>query len=585
MNFTVSMPQPASHIFHVTFRCEGLKGSLQDFKMPQWSPGYYGIQKYSRNVSNFRAEDAAGHSLAWEKVARNTWRVVTDDVPAVILNYDVFGATAFAASNYLGEDRAYISPASTFVHPAVQLPHPVTIEIRLPAAWQRISTGLEPIKGKPATFEASDFDVLYDSPILIGNQEYLQFDVKGVPHYVAIENVPPEVGRPRMVADLKTMVTAATQLMGDVPYRHYTFLMMGRGGGGIEHSNSSSNQFNGTTLGTPDGYLRWLSFICHEFFHSFNVKRIRPLALGPFDYDQENLTNMLWVSEGLSVYYQDLILVRAGLMSRDQYLAKMASAIGAFENAIGHHYQSATESSLNTWNSGSGVGGDRNTTISYYNNGARQQITTYCDLADRVIDQTRRRVLLGEQVPSEQKVYSIFEPHTDLIKRGKVLKPVEFGHKVFLAESAHGLITDYRVLKGNPADSDHVEASLERHQKTFQHPPECYAGDRGFHSVDNVQRCQQADIEEVCIPQRGGKKTAEQEALERSPAFKKAQRFRVGIEGRISVLFRGRGMKRCRAKGRERFEMLVGAAVLANNLMRIAQLIEDRKPKRRRAAA
>jgi IS5 family transposase len=215
----------------------------------------------------------------------------------------------------------------------------------------------------------------------------------------------------------------------------------------------------------------------------------------------------------------------------------------------------------------------------------RQQITSYCDLADRVIDQTRRRVIEGEQVPSEQKVYSIFESHTALIKRGKALKPVEFGHKVFLAESAQGLITDYRVLEGNPADSDQVQASLERHQQTFQHPPEWYAGDRGFYSADNVQRCQRAAVGEVRIPQRGGQKTAEQEALERSPAFKKAQRFRVGIEGRISVLFRGRGMKRCRAKGRERFEMLVGAAVLANNLMRIAQLIEDKKPNRRRAAA
>ncbi len=215
----------------------------------------------------------------------------------------------------------------------------------------------------------------------------------------------------------------------------------------------------------------------------------------------------------------------------------------------------------------------------------RREITSYCDLADRVIDQTRRRVIEGEQVPSEQKIYSIFEDHTALIKRGKAQKPVEFGHKVFLAESAQGLITDYRVLEGNPADSDHVQASLERHQQIFQHPPECYTGDRGFYSANNVERCQQAKVGEVCIPQRGGKKTAEQEALERSRAFKKAQRFRVGIEGRISVLFRGRGMKRCRAKGRERFEMLVGAAVLANNLMRIAQLIEDQKPKRRRAAA
>jgi IS5 family transposase len=215
----------------------------------------------------------------------------------------------------------------------------------------------------------------------------------------------------------------------------------------------------------------------------------------------------------------------------------------------------------------------------------RQQITSFCGLADRVIDQTRRRVVEGEQVPAEQKVYSIFEDHTDLIKRGKAQKPVEFGHKVFLAESAQGLITDYRVLEGNPVDSDHVQASLVHHQQLFQRPPEWYAADRGFYSAGNVELCQQAEVGQVCIPQRGGKKTAEQEALERSPAFKKAQRFRVGIEGRISVLFRGRGMKRCRAKGRERFEMLVGAAVLANNLMRIAQLLEDQKPKRRRAAA
>ena len=215
----------------------------------------------------------------------------------------------------------------------------------------------------------------------------------------------------------------------------------------------------------------------------------------------------------------------------------------------------------------------------------RKQIISFCELGGRVIDQTRRRVLQGESVPTEEKVYSIFEPHTDLIKRGKPQKPVEFGHKVFLAESAQGLITDYRVLEGNPADSVHVQASLEHHQQSFHRAPECYAADRGFHSADNVQDCRQAGVSQVCIPQRRGKKIAEQEALERSPEFKKGQRFRAGIEGRISVLFRGRGMKRCLLKGRQRFEILVGAAVLANNLMRIAQLIEDRKPNRRRTAA
>lgn len=388
MAFTVSMPQPANHTYHVTFRCDGLTGELRDFKMPRWSPGYYGMGDYARNVSHFRAEDAAGHPLTWEQVTRNTWRVVAAGAPAIVLNYDVFGATSFPANSYLGVDRGYISPSGLFVYPDGELRHPVTVEIQLPATWKQIATGLGPAKGRPNTFEAPDFDVLYDSPILIGNQEYRQFEVKGVPHYVAIENVAADVDRSKMIADLKTMVTAATQLMGDVPYRHYTFLMMGRGGGGIEHANSSSNQFDGTSLGTPAGYLRWLSFICHEYFHNFNVKRIRPLALGPFDYDQENLTNMLWVSEGLSVYYQDLILVRAGLMTRDEYLAKMAAAVGTFENASGHHYQPATEASRNAWNSGSGIGGDRNTTISYYNNGA--MLGTMLDLKIREASGNRK---------------------------------------------------------------------------------------------------------------------------------------------------------------------------------------------------
>jgi transposase, IS5 family len=214
-----------------------------------------------------------------------------------------------------------------------------------------------------------------------------------------------------------------------------------------------------------------------------------------------------------------------------------------------------------------------------------RQITTYDELGGKVIDQTRRRVLEGEQVPVDEKVYSIFEDHTDLIKRGKQRTPVEFGHKVFLAESAQGLITDYQVLDGNPADTNQVKSSLDRHQQVFQHSPELYAGDRGFHSAENEEHCQQAGVSRVCIPQRGGQKTAEREALERSRAFKKGQRFRVGIEGRISVLFRGRGMKRCRAKGRERFEVLVGAAVLANNLLRIADLLLNRKPARRSKAA
>ena len=214
----------------------------------------------------------------------------------------------------------------------------------------------------------------------------------------------------------------------------------------------------------------------------------------------------------------------------------------------------------------------------------RKQIVHYCELGDRVIDQSRRRVLQGEQVPNAEKIYSIFEPHTDLIKRGKIQTPLEFGHKVFLAESAQGLITQYEVLQGNPGDDRQVESSLARHKDEFGRAPGLYSSDRGFFSEKNLQTCKENGVKVVCIPQRGGKKTPQREAYEKSSAFKKGQRFRAGIEGRISVLFRGRGMKRCLAEGRERFELLVGAAVLANNLMRIATLLSKRSSRKQSAA-
>jgi IS5 family transposase len=217
--------------------------------------------------------------------------------------------------------------------------------------------------------------------------------------------------------------------------------------------------------------------------------------------------------------------------------------------------------------------------------GLRTEIDHYCGLADRVIDQTRRRVIDGEQVPNAEKVYSIFEPHTDLIKRGKVRSPMEFGHKVFLAESAKGLITQYQVLKGNPPDEQHVGRSLERHKKAFGHAPHLYGADRGFFSERNLTLCRSDGVKVVCIPQSGGKRTPEREACEKAPAFKQGQRFRAGIEGRISVLFRGRGMKRCLAEGIARFELLVGAAVLANNLMAIAAWLMKRTTRYRRRAA
>jgi IS5 family transposase len=215
----------------------------------------------------------------------------------------------------------------------------------------------------------------------------------------------------------------------------------------------------------------------------------------------------------------------------------------------------------------------------------REEIVVYGDRTERVVAQARRRVLEGESVPNAEKLFSLFEPHTDLIKRGKAQTPVEFGHKVFLAESGRGLITDYRVLDGNPVDETQVATSLERHHELFAAPLDLYAADRGFFSARALQACAAAGVAVECIPQRGGHKSPERAGQEKSRRFRAGQRFRAGIEGRISVLFRGRGMKRCRLHGRERFEVFVGAAVLANNLLVLAELLRRPARRRRRAAA
>jgi IS5 family transposase len=212
------------------------------------------------------------------------------------------------------------------------------------------------------------------------------------------------------------------------------------------------------------------------------------------------------------------------------------------------------------------------------------RLDQYCRLADRVLSQTRRRVLDGEQVPVADKVFSIFEPHTDLIVRGKTNKPVEFGHKVFLAESGVGLVTEYLVLDGNPKDDGHVGNSLESHQRAFGRPPALYAADRGFYSALNVDACRTAGVAVECIPFCGGGRPADRETYEKTKPFKNGQRFRAGIEGRISVLMRGRGMRRCLSTGRSHFEVFVGLAVLANNLLVLAELINAKRRRRKKAA-
>jgi predicted metalloprotease with PDZ domain len=368
--FTLSMEQPNTHYLHVVMRCDGFRGDTQDFKLPEWTPGYYQIMDYARNVVNFRAEDGAGKPLAWEKTAKNAWRVRTGGAPAVVISYDVYAFARSVADSYLDDSHAFVSPTGVFMHLAGRIQHPATLTVKPYQGWARVSTGLDPVEGSPNTFTAPDFDILYDSPLLAGNQEIMRFDVQGIPHTIAMFD-PGPFDRERFTADLKRVVESAVSVIGEIPYKRYAFLCIGPGGGGLEHLNSAALTLNTASLNNPNGYRSWLSFVAHEYFHNYNVKRIRPIALGPFDYDKENYTRMLWVSEGISVYYQDLILVRAGLITRDQYFDRVRGFISRYENGSGRRFQSATDSSFDTW-----IGFFSrsehlaNTTISYYDKGA-----------------------------------------------------------------------------------------------------------------------------------------------------------------------------------------------------------------------
>jgi predicted metalloprotease with PDZ domain len=371
MAYHVSMPEPASHIFHIVFTCSGIKAEKLDLKMPAWTPGYYQLLHYAKNIENFKVSDEAGKEINWSKPNQDGWQLQTNNTNRFIISYDVKATTQFVAQSFLDSSHGYIVPAGIFLYVANKLNHPVTVTVEPYKNWHNVATGLEPVAGKQFTYIADDFDILYDSPILIGNLETLApFTVKGITHWFTGYK-PGEFNREEFIKDLKKIVEAGVDIIGDIPYKHYTFLAIGPGRGGIEHLNSTTIGFDGSQLNTPEGKRRMLTFIAHEYFHHYNVKRIRPVELGPFDYENGSRTKMLWVSEGLSVYYEYMMVKRKGLMTQEELLNSFRSNMMAYENKPGHLYQSVAEASYETWSDGpfGRTGDEVNKTISYYDKG------------------------------------------------------------------------------------------------------------------------------------------------------------------------------------------------------------------------
>lgn len=363
--FRVGMEKRENHTFDVSMRTSiDSDQAFIDFRMPVWSPGYYQLMDFPAQIADFTATDARGNALQWEKVAQDSWRIHAGASNEIVVNYAVQASRSFVGTSYIDATRAFMKPASLFMYLDRQLNKPVRLTLIPPAEWPDVATGLAAIPADSLTFTAPDFDTLYDSPLLVGKLRHLPpFYVNGIEHRFIGYGMVEDFDEIAVMNDIKKIVESSAALIGDIPYRDYTFIGLGPGQGGIEQLNSTAISFTGQGM---DGGARLgtLSFIAHEYFHHYNVKRIRPIELGPFDYSRPNRTNLLWVAEGLTVYYENVVLNRAELMTGQEILDDWTGIINRHENNEGRFKQTLAESSWNTWEDGPfGTPGE---TISYY---------------------------------------------------------------------------------------------------------------------------------------------------------------------------------------------------------------------------
>src|SRR5687768_11531001 len=350
--FYVSMSKPHTHMLEVEVRVTRRPGSevpAEEFLvMPVWTPGSYLVREFARHVQDFSAADAGGRALRWEKTNKNTWRIVTAGAREWRASYRVYANELTVRTSQLNSDHAFWNNAALLMYLEGFLNAPSTLHIQAPQPW-KVATGL-PAAGKN-TFRAENFDVLYDSPVEVSNFKTISFTVKNVPHRIVIDgegNYDPE----RMKRDVQKIVETSVELMGgEIPYRDYTFILhLGANtGGGLEHLNSTALGFRRFNFRPDTSYRGFLGLVSHEFYHLWNVKRIRPDALGPFDYTKENYTKLLWVAEGITSYYENLILRRAGLLSDKELLAWAASSFQNLQKIPGRKVMSAEEASFDTW--------------------------------------------------------------------------------------------------------------------------------------------------------------------------------------------------------------------------------------------
>jgi predicted metalloprotease with PDZ domain len=389
IRYTVRFPAPQTNYLEVdaTVPTEG-RASVE-MLMAVWTPGSYLVREYERNVEDVKAFDGTT-VLTVEKPVKNRWRIATNGAAAIHLTYRVYSHEMTVRSNWVEADFAMINGAPTFMTiasdvagpagpaytwPRQPLKRPHDVSIELPAAWKTSMTGMpEAPDGRPNHYLAPDFDTLVDSPIVAGNPAVHEFTVAGKRHFlvdVATGDADAVFDGTHAVRDLQRIVETDLTLWGALPYDKYVFFNVLTGGGGLEHKNSVMMMASQWATSTRERYVNWLSLASHEYFHLWNVKRLRPIELGPFDYERENYPRSLWISEGLTDYYADVQLARAGLITPGEYLKALSAAIRALQTTPGRLTQPVETASFDAWIKQYRPDENSvNSSISYYTKGA-----------------------------------------------------------------------------------------------------------------------------------------------------------------------------------------------------------------------
>ncbi|MCB9335229.1 MAG: M61 family metallopeptidase [Flavobacteriales bacterium] len=370
IKYKVAMSEPHTHYFEVTMNVLDYQKEYFDIQMPVWAPGSYLVREFSKNVETLKAK-ADDKEIKTQQLNKNTWRVFSNNSKNVSISYMVYAFEMSVRTSFIDASHGYFNGTSLFMFIDELKNEKSTLTVIPYKDWKKVSTSLRKISETEFIYEADNYDVLVDSPVEIGNQVTFDFTSAGVLHHVAMYGEG-NYDIDRLKVDMAKITDAATKVFGENPNKEYTFIIhnLTQGSGGLEHLSSTTLQVNRWTY-KGDDYNGFLSLVAHEYFHLWNVKRIRPITLGPFDYNSENYTDLLWVMEGFTSYYDELLLYRAGYYSEEEIIRKFNGSINSIENQPGNKVQPVADASFNAWIKAYRPNENSyNTTISYYTKGS-----------------------------------------------------------------------------------------------------------------------------------------------------------------------------------------------------------------------